>query len=43
MPFGSLYHGNDERLPISGFLWGLKVYTETVLAFLGLSLDQLFA
>jgi acetylornithine deacetylase/succinyl-diaminopimelate desuccinylase-like protein len=42
MPFGSLYHGNDERLPISGFLWGLKVYTETVLTFLGLSLDQLF-
>jgi acetylornithine deacetylase/succinyl-diaminopimelate desuccinylase-like protein len=42
MPFGSLYHGNDERLPISGFLWGLKVYTETVLTFLGLSVDRLF-
>jgi acetylornithine deacetylase/succinyl-diaminopimelate desuccinylase-like protein len=42
MPFGSLYHGNDERLPISGFLWGLKLYTDVVLTFLGLRLDDLF-
>ncbi|HEX4209779.1 MAG TPA: M20/M25/M40 family metallo-hydrolase [Candidatus Binataceae bacterium] len=42
MPFGSLYHGNDERLPIRGFLWGLKLYTDVVLTFLGLSFDQLF-
>jgi acetylornithine deacetylase/succinyl-diaminopimelate desuccinylase-like protein len=42
MPFGSLYHGNDERLPINGFLWGLKVYTDVVLTFLGLKFDDLF-
>ncbi|MGA2410498.1 MAG: M20/M25/M40 family metallo-hydrolase [Candidatus Binataceae bacterium] len=43
MPFGSLYHGNDERLPIDGFLWGLRVYTGVVLTFLGLNFDDLFA
>jgi acetylornithine deacetylase/succinyl-diaminopimelate desuccinylase-like protein len=42
MPFGSLYHGNDERMPVSGFLWGLKVYTSVVLTFLGLNFDDLF-
>ena len=42
MPFGSLYHGNDERLPVSGFLWGLKLYTEVVLTFLGLKFNELF-
>jgi acetylornithine deacetylase/succinyl-diaminopimelate desuccinylase-like protein len=42
MPFGSLYHGNDERLPISGFFWGLKLYTGVVLTFLGLKFDDLF-
>jgi len=42
MPFGSLYHGNDERLPIKGFLWGLRVYTGVVLTFLGLEFDELF-
>jgi acetylornithine deacetylase/succinyl-diaminopimelate desuccinylase-like protein len=43
MPFGSLYHGNDERLPIDGFLWGLKVYAEVVLEFAGMKFDQVFS
>lgn len=43
MPFGSLYHGHDERIPLDGFLWGLRVYTEVVLNFLGLRFDQVFA
>jgi acetylornithine deacetylase/succinyl-diaminopimelate desuccinylase-like protein len=43
MPFGSLYHGNDERLPIEGFYWGLKVYAEVVLKFLGIRFDQVFS
>ena len=43
MPFGSLYHGNDERLPIEGFYWGLKVYAEVVLKFLGIKFDEVFA
>jgi len=43
MPFGSLYHGNDERLPIEGFYWGLKVYAEVVLKFLGIKFDDVFA
>ncbi len=43
MPFGSLYHGNDERLPIDGFYWGLKVYAEVVLKFLGIKFDEVFA
>ena len=43
MPFGSLYHGNDERLPIDGFYWGLKVYAEVVLKFLGIEFDEVFA
>jgi acetylornithine deacetylase/succinyl-diaminopimelate desuccinylase-like protein len=43
MPFGSLYHGNDERLPIEGFYWGLKVYAEVVLKFLGIKFEDVFA
>lgn len=43
MPFGSLYHGNDERLPIDGFLWGLRLYTDVVLEFLGLRMEDVFA
>ncbi|MDO8434497.1 MAG: M20/M25/M40 family metallo-hydrolase [Candidatus Binatus sp.] len=42
MPFGSLYHGNDERLPIAGFHWGLRVYAEVVLEFLGIKFDEVF-
>ncbi|HUY19191.1 MAG TPA: M20/M25/M40 family metallo-hydrolase [Candidatus Binataceae bacterium] len=42
-PFGSLYHGNDERLPIDGFYWGLRLYTEVVLSFLGIKFDSVFA
>jgi acetylornithine deacetylase/succinyl-diaminopimelate desuccinylase-like protein len=43
MPFGSLYHSHDERMPIEGFFWGLKLYAEVVLEFLGLRFDQVFA
>jgi len=43
MPFGALYHGNDERLPVDGFFWGLRVYADVVLSFLGLKCDQVFA
>ncbi|HUO03646.1 MAG TPA: M20/M25/M40 family metallo-hydrolase [Candidatus Binataceae bacterium] len=42
MPFGSLFHGNDERLPVDGFKWGLKVYSEVVLKFLGIKWDAVF-
>jgi acetylornithine deacetylase/succinyl-diaminopimelate desuccinylase-like protein len=41
-PFGSLYHGNDERLPIDGFYWGLKAYAEVVLSFIGLKFTDIF-
>ncbi len=43
MPFGALYHGNDERMPIDGMLWGLRLYTDVVLDFLGLRRDEVFA
>jgi len=43
MPFGSLFHGNDERLPIDGFFWGLKVYAEVVLEFVGLKFEDVFS
>jgi acetylornithine deacetylase/succinyl-diaminopimelate desuccinylase-like protein len=43
MPFGSLYHGNDERMPIGGLLWGLRLYTDVVLTFLGLERDAIFS
>jgi len=43
MPFGSLFHGNDERLPIEGFLWGLKVYAEVVMEFVGLRFHDIFS
>ena len=43
MPFGSLYHGNDERMPIDGFLWGLRLYADVVLDFLGLRMEDVFA
>lgn len=43
MPFGALYHGNDERMPIDGMLWGLRLYTDVVLEFLGLRREDVFA
>lgn len=43
MPFGALYHGNDERMPIDGFLWGLRLYSEVVLTFLGLRVEDVFS
>ncbi|HEY6394416.1 MAG TPA: M20/M25/M40 family metallo-hydrolase [Candidatus Binataceae bacterium] len=42
LPFGSLFHGNDERLPVEGFYWGLRVYAEVVLNFLGIKTDAVF-
>jgi acetylornithine deacetylase/succinyl-diaminopimelate desuccinylase-like protein len=42
MPFGALYHGNDERIPIAGLRWGLRLYAEIVLAFLGVRFDEVF-
>jgi acetylornithine deacetylase/succinyl-diaminopimelate desuccinylase-like protein len=42
MPFGSLYHGNDERMPIEGLLWGLRLYADVVLTFLGVRLEDVF-
>jgi acetylornithine deacetylase/succinyl-diaminopimelate desuccinylase-like protein len=41
-PYGSLYHANDERIPVDGFLWGLRLYTEVVLTLLGLKFDEVF-
>lgn len=43
MPFGSLYHGNDERMPIEGLLWGLRLYADVVLTFLGLHFEDVFS
>jgi acetylornithine deacetylase/succinyl-diaminopimelate desuccinylase-like protein len=43
MPFGALFHGNDERIPIAGFLWGLRVYAEVVLKFVGIEFDAVFS
>jgi acetylornithine deacetylase/succinyl-diaminopimelate desuccinylase-like protein len=42
MPYGALYHGNDERIPVDGFFWVLRVYAEVVLSFLGLRFEQVF-
>jgi hypothetical protein len=42
LPFGSLFHSNDERMPVEGFYWGLKVYTDTVLTFVGTKFTDLF-
>jgi hypothetical protein len=42
MQFGSLYHGNDERIPIEGLLWGLRLYTDVVLTFLGVRPEDVF-
>jgi acetylornithine deacetylase/succinyl-diaminopimelate desuccinylase-like protein len=43
MPFGSLFHGHDERLPLAGFYWGLRVYADVVLSYLGLKPADVFA
>ncbi len=42
LPFGSLFHGNDERIPIDGFLWGLRVYADVVMGFTGLRFEDVF-
>jgi len=43
MPFGSLYHAHDERMPIEGLFWGLRLYAQVVLEFLGLRFEDVFA
>ena len=30
MSYTSLYHGHDERIPIEGFAWGLRVLVDLV-------------
>src|SRR5271154_4828287 len=34
---------HTQRLPVEGFYWGLKVYAEVVLKFLGIKFDDVFA
>lgn len=31
--FSSLYHGHDERIPVEGFYWGLRVFYDVVSRF----------
>lgn len=31
--FSAMYHGHDERVPVDGLRWGLRILYETVLAF----------
>jgi acetylornithine deacetylase/succinyl-diaminopimelate desuccinylase-like protein len=33
MKFGALFHGHDERIPVEGFNFGVRVLTETMLEF----------
>jgi acetylornithine deacetylase/succinyl-diaminopimelate desuccinylase-like protein len=33
--FASLYHGNDERIPVDGLRWGLRVLMDAVVGFAG--------
>lgn len=42
IPFGSLYHANDERMPLEGFDWGLRVYADVVLTFAGVKFEDVF-
>jgi acetylornithine deacetylase/succinyl-diaminopimelate desuccinylase-like protein len=35
LPFSRLYHGHDERIPVAGFHWGLRVLYELVRDFCG--------
>jgi len=43
IPFGSLFHGNNERIPIDVFHWVFRLYAEIVLEFLGLEFSAIFA
>jgi len=29
-PFTDLFHGNDERIPVDGFLWGLDALYDLI-------------
>jgi hypothetical protein len=31
--FTDLFHGNDERVPVDGFLWGLRALDRIVRGF----------
>ena len=33
--FSELYHAHDERIPVSGFRWGLHALAEAVARFCG--------
>jgi acetylornithine deacetylase/succinyl-diaminopimelate desuccinylase-like protein len=33
VPFADLFHGEDERIPVDGFLWGLRVLYRIVRGF----------
>lgn len=35
LPFASLYHGHDERIPVEGFRWGLETFWEVVRRYCG--------
>jgi acetylornithine deacetylase/succinyl-diaminopimelate desuccinylase-like protein len=35
LDFASLFHGDDERIPIAGFHWGIRVLTDMLRRFLG--------
>ncbi|HLK38801.1 MAG TPA: M20/M25/M40 family metallo-hydrolase [Polyangiaceae bacterium] len=35
MSYTSLYHGHDERIPVDGFAWGLRVLYDLVSSFCG--------
>ena len=34
LDFASLFHGDDERIPIAGFHWGIETLTEMLFRFL---------
>jgi acetylornithine deacetylase/succinyl-diaminopimelate desuccinylase-like protein len=33
LPFTRLFHGHDERVPVDGFRWGLRVLYDVVARF----------
>ena len=35
MKFSQMYHGHDERIPVAGFCWGLRVLYDLVSGFCG--------
>jgi acetylornithine deacetylase/succinyl-diaminopimelate desuccinylase-like protein len=33
LPFAAMFHGHNERLPVDGFLWGMRTHFEAVYEF----------